>query len=223
MITRPEPDAMETAALVARCGFDPVIAPLLHVQHRRVVTQARYDAIVIASRNAVPSLPEWYFSVPLFAVGSTTAAAARRAGFKTVWNADGDAVALADLIFRTLPLHSKLLLVHGAGQGDALLAMLRRSGFFVGRRRGYAVTHATEFPPAASLALRADQLRSAMFLSAETARAFVRLVPRELHPSLAAVDAVAIGPAAAQALDPLPWHRVRVSVRPTLDEVLAQI
>ncbi len=70
-------------------------------------------------------------------------------------------------------------------------------------------------------ALRGGTLRTATFLSAETARAFLRLLPDALRPSLAEVDAAAIGQAAADALSPLPWRRVRVSLRPTLDQVLA--
>ena len=42
-----------------------------------------------------------------------------------------------------------------------------------------------------------------------------------LRPALAEVDACAIGRPAADVLTPLPWRRVRVSLLPTLDQVLA--
>ena len=76
-------------------------------------------------------------------------------------------------------------------------------------------------PPAAIRALRDGSLAAALFLSAETARAFVRLLPPPLHPALAAVDALAIGQLAADALCVLPWRRVRVSAKPTQDSLLA--
>ena len=88
-------------------------------------------------------------------------------------------------------------------------------------RRAYAVVPAPALPEPAASALRDGSLRAATFLSAETARVFVRLLPDLLRPLVAEVDAVAIGQAAADALAPLPWHRVRVSLKPTLDHVLA--
>jgi len=47
------------------------------------------------------------------------------------------------------------------------------------------------------------------------------LLPDKLKPGLAHVDALTIGAPAASVLAPLPWRRVRVSLRPTLDHVLA--
>ncbi|GAC1347642.1 MAG: uroporphyrinogen-III synthase [Acetobacteraceae bacterium] len=221
LITRPEPDASETAARVAALGFEPIVAPVLRIRLGSVTGPAQVDAILVTSRNAVPALPERYRHVPLLAVGSATAARARAAGFATVLDAEGDAAALAGLARERCAPHARLLLVHAQGQGGPLLSMLRTSGFRVHGRRGYAVVSVPEFPRSAAAALRAGTVRTALFLSAETARAFVRLLPDTLCPCLAAVQAVAIGTPAADALALLPWHRVRVSVRPTLDNVLA--
>ena len=206
---------------MAERGFDPVVAPMLAVRPGAVRTRLAFDAILLTSRNAVPSVPAWYRTVPVLAVGSATAERARAAGFATVLDADGDAAALADLAKCACAPGARLLFVHARGQGDVLAASLAAAGFRVQRRRGYAVASVRKFPAAAAAALQAGGVRAAMFLSAETARAFVRLIPRTLRPSVTEVDAVAIGEAAANALGPLPWRRVRVSIRPTLDHVLA--
>lgn len=221
LITRPEPDASETARLLAERGFAPVIGPVMRLSLRRIAPPGHVDAVLVASRNAIPALPERLHSTPLLAVGGATAERARQAGFTSVLDADGDAAALTALASRTLPPGARLLLAHGAGQGDKLAAALETAGFAVLRRSAYAVTPARRMPASTLDALRSGRLDAAMFLSAETARAFVRLLPAGLAHCLTDVDAVAIGAAAAGALTPLPWRRVRVSVRPTLDEVLA--
>lgn len=221
IVTRPEPDASETATLVAARGFAPIVAPLLRLRLRSIAAAGSYDAVIATSRNAIPALPERLRPVPLLAVGGATAQRARASGFATVLDADGDAADLATLAQARLPPGAHLLFVHGSGQGDALAATLQAAGFRVTRRRAYAVRAVPSLPRSAAAALRSGDVRAVMFLSAETARAFVGLLPTTLRPLLGGVDALAIGPVAADVLAPLPWHRVRVSVRPTLDEVLA--
>ena len=210
----------DTAARVAALGFAPVAAPLLVVHHGVVPPGIAADAVLVTSRNALPALRD-YSDRPILAVGSATAARARDAGFAHVLDAEGDAADLAELSSRTLRAGARLLLAHGRGQGGALMAELRRRGFRVRGRAAYAVTPVRALPPAADAALRAQSVHAALFLSADTARTFVRLLPARSRQLLTEVDALAIGASAAEALSPLPWHRVRVSFRPTLDQVLA--
>ena len=221
LITRPEPDASETAALVAARGFEPVVAPVLSVRPRAMSAAGQFDAVLVTSRNAVAALPATLHGVRLLAVGSATAARARAAGFADVLDAEGDADDLAALAARTLAPGSRLLFAHGSGQGDGLAAALGAAEFRVTRRLAYGTAVARALPAAAREALRSDRVRTATFLSAATARAFVRLVPRTMLQLLSQVDAATIGQPAADALAPLPFRRVRVSLKPTLDEVLA--
>lgn len=221
LITRPEPDASETAALVARLGFDPVVAPVLEIRPGAVAAGLQVDAVLATSRNALPGLDESYRPVRLLAVGHATAARAASCGFTDVLDAGGDAADLAALAQRVLKPGARLLVAHGQGQGGALMTKLRRLGFRVCGRRAYAAAAAAALPEPAGSALRDGTLRAAMFLSAETARVFVRLLPDPLRPLVGGVDAAAIGQATADALAPLPWRRVRVSLKPTLDQVLA--
>lgn len=223
LVTRPEPDASETALLIAARGFDPVVAPVMQLHQRRVDPPGRFDAVIVTSRNAIQALPPRLHPLPLLAVGTATARRARDAGFTTILDADGDAEALAALASRTLPPGARLLFAHGLGVGDALAETLAQAGFRLTRRRAYAVRPVRRLPQAAADAIQSGRLRAATFLSAETAHAFVRLLPPTLQRHLNGVDAVAIGERAASPLALLPWRRVLVSVRPTLDEVLAQL
>jgi uroporphyrinogen-III synthase len=221
LITRPAADAAETAALITARGFDPVIAPVMILHQRSIAPHGRFDAIITTSRNAVPALPDALKPLPLLAVGSATATRARQAGFTTVHDADGDAAALTSLAQRRLDPGSRILFAHGFRQGDALADTLIASGFAVTRACAYEVTPARRLPPAGIAALEAATLAAAIFLSAETAAVFVRLLPARLHPALAGIVALTIGTRAAEVLAPLPWRHVRVSLKPTLDEVLA--
>ena len=221
LITRPAADAAETATLITARGLDPVIAPLMFLHQRGIASHGRFDAVVTTSRNAIPALPDTLKILPLLAVGSATATRARQAGFATVHDAQGDAAALARLAQRRLDPGSRVLFAHGFRQGDALADMLEASGFAVIRACAYEIAPAKRLPFAAVTALEAGTLAAALFLSTETAAAFVRLAPPRLHPALADVAALAIGPRAADVLAPLPWRDVQVSLKPTLDAVLA--
>ena len=221
-MTRPEPGASATAARLRDAGWQPVVAPFLAVRPMRVALPRpdQLQAVVVASGNAV-ALPTPFHALPLLAVGNATAARARAAGFSTVHSADGDAQALAALAGRLLdPARGPVLLAAGRGQGTLLERALNRDGFTVKRRAVYSSTHVGRFPGSAADAI-AGGLHAAVFFSAETARAFARLLPASLRPYLGGTEAAVIGPGAAQALRHLPWRALRVAVRPTQDEVLA--
>jgi uroporphyrinogen-III synthase len=225
LITRPEPGASETAARVALLGFVPIIAPAIriHPTPARAPAAAALAAVLVTSGNAVDALPQAYHDTCLFAVGDATAERARKAGFKQVLSAGGDAASLAELVIRRQnPKNGTLLLASGRGQGGALAESLRQAGYRVVRRVFYEALPAWDLPPAAAAALRQGRVHAALFFSAETARQFVRLARRiGLADTLTAVEAVSIGRPAAVALEALPWRSIRVAARPTQDEMLA--
>ncbi len=220
LVTRPEPDA--TASVLRARGFDPVIAPFLILRDRaaRLPDAAAIQATLAASPRAADRLAP--NQRPLLAVGDATAARARARGFPHVHSADGDAAALAGLAASLCdPAGGPLLLACGHGQGHGLATDLRARGFRVLRRVLYAAGPVNRFPSAARDALAARRLHAALFLSAETARAFVTTLPPALVPALTTVEAVVIGERAAAALHALPWRRLAVARHPTLDGVLA--
>lgn len=179
------------------------------------------QALLVTSGNALAGIPASLHGMPLLAVGGRTAARALAAGFTTVHSADGDAGDLAARVPALFdPGAGPLLLASGRGQGRALATALRQAGFRVQRRVVYAAVPVRRFPPSAAAALR-DGVHACLFLSAETARVFAHLLPRSLASALSCSDALAIGEDAAHALRGLPFAAVRVSVRPTLDGVLA--
>jgi uroporphyrinogen-III synthase len=225
LITRPEPEASDTAARVTLLGRRPVLAPLLRIEPRPAALPrpGSIAAVLVTSGNALGALPEAYQAVPLLTVGHATARRARQAGFKAVETADGDAQALAALAQdRMRPVDGTLLLASGLGQGIALAATLRAAGYRVVRRVTYAALPATMLPGSAATLLQDSEAHVALFFSAETARTYVRLVQRaRLSDRVKTCEAVAIGGPAAVALEGLPWRGIRVAARPNQDEMLA--
>jgi uroporphyrinogen-III synthase len=213
-------EAARTASIVRARGFLPVVAPLLSVRHFSPAVPRQPQAVLVTSGNALQGLPD--LAAPLLAVGDATAARARAAGFAEIHSAAGDASALTEMALRLLrPDAGPLLLACGRGQGETLANALRGRGFSVVRRVTYAALPVGAFPPQATSCLRSELLHAVLFLSAETARVFVRLLPPELAASLENVLALAIGKQVADALKPLRWRQVRLAPSPTLDDVLA--
>ncbi len=225
LITRPEPGARQTALRVAALGLTPIMAAALVVEPLpgRLPPAAGIAAVVAASGNVLDACLPGFRDTILLTVGDATAARARALGFTRVTSADGDAAALAALAARLLrPADGPLLLPCGRGQGAVLASMLRQAGFRVNRRVVYAARPVRTLPPAAAAALRSGEVRAALFFSAETARAFVRMIQRAgLSGALGGVDALAIGGAAGVALQALPWRHVGVAAKPTQDAMLA--
>jgi uroporphyrinogen-III synthase len=220
LLTRPLADSLRIAGMIDARGFIPVVAPVMQVRLRAPALPHAVQAVLVTSGNAVDAVTPW--DVPVFAVGDATAARVTARGFANVTSAAGDAAALVSLVSRVLqPQAGPVLLLSGAGQGHAAAASLRAAGFRVLRRVTYAAGPVSVFPAGAAAALAEDTVHAAIFLSAETAAVFVRLLPASSVQKLQGVVALAIGKAAADALKPLPWRQVRLACTPTLDHVLA--
>jgi uroporphyrinogen-III synthase len=223
LITRPEPGAGHTAKRIAAMGLTPIVAPLLSIRPVavRLPPLMQIAAIIMASGNAVDFLPAACRALPLLTVGNATAHRATQAGFTHVASADGDAVALAELVRQRIkPRDGTLLLAAGRGQSLALTAELRASGYRVARRVVYAAMPVEQLPESARDALSGNP--TVLLFSAATAQYFLRLVRRAgLLDRLVNCEAITIGPQAAMALSEVPWARIRVAHTPTQDAMLA--
>ena len=219
LITRPEPQASETARRVAALGLMPVVAPVLEIKRVPADLPTSADAVLLTSSNAVPALPQWAQTRPVLTVGEATAAAARAFGCAEVHSADGNARDLASLVQRTVPRGATLLLLSGRGQGFELAAMLM--GWNIERRTVYEAASVASLPAAAAVALRAGSLRAVLFFSGQTSAWFGKLISAAgLENALRPIEACAISEPAAVPLRPLPWRRIRVAARPTQEALL---
>ncbi|HTI02351.1 MAG TPA: uroporphyrinogen-III synthase [Acidisoma sp.] len=225
LVTRPEPGASSTARHLAKMGFAPIVAPLLTIRTfvRALPGPETLRGIVVASRQAIPALPDLYHDLPLYAVGDATAAEAREAGFRTVVSAQGRAEDLARLIIDTLPKEGlPLLLATGFNQGDRLKRILQAFGFEVLREEVYAAHSVTTLPPAAADIIGNGGPGWVLLFSRETALCLGRLSrAMNLVDGFAHLGLAAISPSVADAVGDLPWARIRVAMDPNEKAVLA--
>ncbi len=215
-MTRPEPGASATARRLVAMGHEPALAPCLEIVQLPVHLPEHVSALIVTSGQAIAPLPETLRGLPMFCVGDATANRARAAGFSRVESAGGDAQDLFRLVCaRRLP--GTHLLASGERQGMALAQQLHAAGIAVLRRKVYAARPMRALPSDIEADLAGMKIPAALFYSAETARAFVRLRPRHT----AAVTAYALSQAVALGLHGLPWATIRVAVAPTEADLMA--
>jgi len=220
LVTRPLDDANETAALLRARGHDPVVAPLLAVRYHdgHALHLGGVQAILATSANGVRAFARRTSlrDLPVFAIGSQTAQAARDAGFAQVRNADGNAATLAQAVQGwTKPSTGPLLHVCGAEADGRLAAALTDAGFTVRNEVLYDVPAVTELPAAAREAF--PTLDAVLLFSARSATAFVDCATGR---SCAHLTAVTISAVAAKPLAALDFREVRIAGYPNQASVL---
>jgi uroporphyrinogen-III synthase len=94
---------------------------------------------------------------------------------------------------------------------------LRAAGIAVVRRSVYSARPLLTLPADIRAALAAGEIQKAMFYSAETAKAFIRLSP----PATERIDSLALSAAIAEVLQSLPWRSIRVALAPAEADMLA--
>ena len=222
LVTRPQEDGAETAALLAARGHQALLAPLLETRwfDGPALDLDGIAAILATSANGVRALVRRTArrDIPVFAVGPQTTQEARAAGFARVENADGDARALAAAV----PGWSRAgdgALLHVCGeQNEGVMAQsLAAQGYDV-RREILHVVVPRALPADAAQALRAGTVDAAIFFSPRSARIFVEQAGAA---SLQGVIALCISPATAQALPDGAFREVRIAARPNQDALLA--
>lgn len=178
-VFRPRPDAERTARAIAAHGFDPVVSPLFEVVRLSdAAPEGAFDAIVLTSGNGVPALadgPATWRDLPVFTVGSRTAAKVREAGLDDARSADGDRNDLIELITRTLPIPAKLLMIVGRDRKEDVPDRLREAGYEVTLWTAYAAEPVSALPEDTQAALRHGGGGAALHYSARGARTFIAL------------------------------------------------
>jgi uroporphyrinogen-III synthase len=209
LILRPEPGASATARRAAELGMEPLVAPLFEIVSlpSPPLAAAAYDAVLLTSANAARHGGASLLSLPCYAVGEATAAAARDAGYRDIHTgpADGAAAAAAmaaDGVRRAL---------HPCGRDHVPVTA---AGVAIERRIVYAAEPATSLPFAARTAI--DEGALVLIHSPRAARIFAALVADRERIRIAAISAAAADAAGAG------WAGKAVAARPR-DEALLEL
>ncbi len=189
LVTRPEPDATETAGRLAALGIEPVKLPLLRfeVLDTSLPDPRGFAAIAVTSANALRALEQRgvlsrYLGLPLHAVGDRTAAAARALGFVEVRSAAGS---FGDLVEQLA--HDRIAGPVFYPSGREISGDLARSlapyGKMVITTPVYTMAPAETVDQSVVEQMRAGAIGAALIYSRRTAETFVRLVSPTLVPT----------------------------------------
>jgi uroporphyrinogen-III synthase len=171
VVTRPLSDAERTASILRGRGHEVLVAPLMRVEPVAADLSGNWSAVTITSANALAHTPVApLHNLPLFAVGSRSAQAAREAGFADVASADGDARDLVRLIASRRP--ANLLYLAGEDRAADLVGELKARGIAAELRVVYRAVTAP-FPDALIAALNAGEVDGVLHFSRRSAENFV--------------------------------------------------
>lgn len=227
LVTRPKEDARAIAEALRKLGHEPVVAPLMELRlyEGPPLPLQGVQAALATSANGVRALARRTErrDLPLYAVGPQTAEAASSAGFTEVLSAEGDSVALGELVAAQLdPAKGALFHAAGAETAGRLRQTLQARGFTVESEILYDAVPVTALPAEAAAALRGDTLDGVLLYSPRSAKIFAGLVTEsELAERCARVTALCISAATAAALGTLTFARVTVAGVPNQDGILA--
>ncbi len=184
LVTRPQPEAAETAARLGAIDIETTILPLL--VYRTLTTilpdATGFAAVALTSANALRALAdrealEAFRSLKAYAVGDRTAEVAREHGFAEVESAGGS---LSDLV--GLLAHAgigPIFYPAAHDQSGDLAKSLAPYGVMVVTARIYAMDELPDVPPQVVGELEDGSIGAALFYSRRTAAAFAsRVAPR---------------------------------------------
>jgi uroporphyrinogen-III synthase len=226
LITRPEPDNQRTASALRALGHEVMLAPLLHIE---AIADADlgagpWSAILLTSANgarAIAGHPRRgeLMALPILAVGQSSAAAARAAGFSDVSSADGDARDLMRFA-ATRFAGSRLPLLYLAGEDRA--GELSADGLSVRTVVIYRAAKAKEFPSAVRAALEQGRLDGVLHFSRRSVENYLDCGRDLIKQALAPVH-YCLSARAAEPLRLAGASRVRVAGRPDEANLLALV
>jgi uroporphyrinogen-III synthase len=230
LVTRPEPDGERTAAQLRPRGHEVVVAPLLRVEPmaNADLGAGPWGAILVTSANAARAIAAHprrseLLSLPVLAVGESSAAAACSAGFSNVASADGDGGDLARLAAARFSTGAEpLLYLAGEERARDLAGELAISGVKVTTAIVYRTSKAMAFPQRVQTALATGAIDGVLHFSRRSAESYLDCARQALGPALAPVH-YCLSARAAEPLQAAGAARIRIAARPDEAGMLALV
>jgi uroporphyrinogen-III synthase len=215
LILRPQPGADATARRAGLIGLNPIVAPLFEIRPIAWTAPdpAQFDALLMTSANAARHGGQALASchrLPLYAVGSATAEAARAAGFADVTAGEGDGAAVLDLALAS----GVRRVLHLVGRDHTLL---QHGQIAIDRQIVYAAEQVAGLPSPALRAIEGGAI--ALLHSPRAAALFAGLIDaREIDRGIVAIAALSGAVLRAAGAG---WNSALASVAPNDDALLA--
>lgn len=231
LVTRPQEDVAALSEKLVAGGHEVVSAPLLSIQLCRQVPmdRSRVQGLLATSANGVRAMArrddfDAWRTVPLLAVGLSTAREAQALGFETVFTAGGDVVSLEQLVTEKCePDGGPLVHLAGSVVAGDLKGRLEEHGFWVERVVLYEAVPAQTFPENIIEDLTSDKpVEGVLLFSRRTAETFARCCEAaDLPGAVSHITAYCLAASAAQPLEGLGLKEMRVASRPSEDALLS--
>lgn len=219
LITRPFREAEETANLCHDQGWATIIDSQMHIECvTHLPLNLPIQAALFTSANGVMCSSDSLknYAARALVVGDSTAQVAKQRGFSEVLSAQGDVDDLLELCRKHLDPEAGPV-IHFRGEiahGD-LVGLLKADGFDAQERVVYRAVAKLHLDPPTIEALKRNEITSALFFSARTARVFLQNLKRHgLESSLKSMTAYCISPAVAAQICGAEWDAIIVSPKP---------
>jgi len=231
LITRPASEGARTAAALQSRGHETLLAPLLRIEGLAAdFGPGPWDGVIMTSANAAGALSghprrDELLPLKLFAVGRSTAQAARTCGFQDIVSADGDVSDLLDLLARSPGQTGRLLYLAGADRTVDLTAALTPAGMQVDTVVIYRAVAETRLPGEVEAAFAAREIDGVLHFSPRTAAAFITATAPVAAAALA-LPHFCLSAAVARPLQAAGARDLRIAARPdeaALLELIGQV
>jgi uroporphyrinogen-III synthase len=190
LVTRPAPDAGDTAARLEALDIEATVCPLLTFETlpTSLPEATGFAALALTSANALRALDQrgeldGYRGLRTFAVGERTAAAARDAGFTEVEVAGGSLADLAEKLAHA-GLTGPVFYPAARDQSGDLAKSLAPYGVMVITAQVYGMNAVDSLPLDVRDALVGGEIDAALFYSRRTAETFVKVAGEGLGRSV---------------------------------------
>lgn len=216
LLTRPEAPALALRDKLEALGHRVALAPVLSIVLVEFSLQAEgLSGIVLTSASAAPALggsgtPK---DMPVYAIGGTSAEAARREGFDNVIEGDGDRRAFTALIAeRHDPATGHLLHLAGSHRAGDIVAELQALGLPTERLRVYEAVAASSLPSHIPEQVKGGEIDVVLFFSPRSAETFVSLAEENgFADALAGMTALCLSDAVAEKAGAVAWKNAIVA------------
>jgi uroporphyrinogen-III synthase len=225
LVTRPEPEAGSTIALLHAMGKQSLWEPMLVIDP--IKTQPKIDSFQVAfftSGNGVKFVAGDIVEAQpqVLVVGDATANLAKARGFKNVLSAGGNVDDLYELALKVLcPQTDKLIHFCGKTRYGDLVSRLVNQGFDAEERLVYRTRARRTLTKKTKNYLQQGDVRSALFFSPRTATVFMKNLNKYgLTHVVSHMTAFCISPAVAEQLQKFGWGKIVVAKYPTQNALL---
>ena len=232
LVTRPEQDGSRLKTMIESLDHEAIVEPLMEPEY---LPEAIEDldgvaALVATSRNGLRALALSPFlrdalSIPLFAVGRSTAEEARRLGFERIAIGPGSVSGFAAGIAGTLdPADGLILHLSADVRAGDLAGELELLGFRVLRPVVYRMKPAEALSEGTREAINDGEVDGVVLMSPRTARIYTGLIQRHrLTHAVKTVVHVCLSDAIARSLAPLGTVPVVVADEPSMGALMETI